>query len=80
MQMGKSIDLLPHVICLKFLAQISNSKLKCNCILVVHNDHMYDLVNMGVWLMCPNVGLVDLVLLTHISTRRWVFKKKPFPF
>jgi hypothetical protein len=47
MQMGKSIDLLPHVICLRFPAQISNSKLKCSCILVVHNDHMYDLVNMG---------------------------------
>jgi len=47
MQMGKSIDLLPHVIYLRSPAQISNSKLNYSCILVIHNDHMYDLVNMG---------------------------------
>ncbi len=84
MQKGRSIDFLPLVICLggfhpNFIFLNFNSKLKCNCILVVHNDRMYDLTNMS---DLVNVSkLADLVILAHMSIRCWVLEKKtPFHF
>jgi hypothetical protein len=64
----------------KFYSQISNSKLKCNRILVVRNDHMYDLVNMGNLLTCRNVSLVNFDGLAHMFIRCSMVKKNPSPF
>jgi hypothetical protein len=70
MQRERFVDLLPCAMIRgflpKFYSQISNSKLKCNCILIVHNDHMYDLTNMGDLLTCTNVSLVNFDGLAHM--------------
>lgn len=48
--------------------------MKCNFILVVHNDCMYDLTNMS---DLANVSkLANLVILAHMSIKCWVLEKK----
>jgi hypothetical protein len=55
MQKGRHIDLLPCVISLEVSHPnfiFSNFKLKSSCRLVVHNDHLVDLVDLINVLTC----------------------------
>jgi hypothetical protein len=46
MQKGRFVDLLPSVICSRFSHPNFKFKVKSSCILVVHNDHVVELVDL----------------------------------
>jgi len=68
MQRGKFVDLLPCVICLglfcpNFIVSNFKFKVKSNCILIVHSDHVVELVDLINMSMYWGANLITLVYM-----------------